>query len=346
MKFNAENFKKEQKLIVLSKKNRHFHKMNFSPSEVGPKIKLQYEEPEIIDEENNILIKVEFNNTQSNKNLEIENIKDDNIEIINMDEKNTDTNELGEHVFKLIKCKKFLKVLNHENRDKEANINDNNKNEELINENFTFKDKNNENNDYKSQKSKNSFIIPNDIIFEQLIHRTSDLKEEDNLEYSNVNRKDEEGPKINPVKHSLNISENMKIDEKNEHLISDELVIQSENNNENEKSKEKIIKPKINLHLSQNSLDDQLINREILNNINDKNNDEDKLIESPGNYDKNKLDDVFSFDAFALGRDENINDNENEGKNNEIFNSKVKLFISQNSCEEPVNEEEKKEEEK
>ena len=97
------------------------------------------------------------------------------------------------------------------------------------------------------------------------------------------------------------------------------------------------------MHLSQNSLDDQLINREILN---DKNNDEDKLIESPGNYDKNKLDDVFSFDAFALGRDENINDNENEGKNNEIFNSKVKLFISQNSCEEPVNEEEKKEEEK
>ena len=98
-----------------------------------------------------------------------------------------------------MKCKKVLKALNQEKNDKDS-INDNNEIEILINENFTFKKKDNENNDYKSQKSVGSFIVPNNIIYEQLIHRTSDLNEDVNLEFSDVNRNNEEDTKILPVK--------------------------------------------------------------------------------------------------------------------------------------------------
>ena len=303
-----ENFKTEQKLVILNKKNRRFHKMNFSSSGVCPKIKLQYEEPEIISEENNILIKVEFNDIpQSNKNLEIENVNDDNNnEVINANENNgKDKDILGEEIFKLMKCKKVLKALNQEKNDKDS-INDNNEIEILINENFTFKKKDNENNDYKSQKSVGSFIVPNNIIYEQLIHRTSDLNEDVNLEFSDVNRNNEEDTKILPVKHSLSLTENEKMDEKNENLINVELVVQGD---ENEKGIEKNIKPKPNLLLSQNSLDEQLSNREV--NINDKNNDienedshQQKTLENLDTGNKNLYDSVFSLDAYGIGEDQ------------------------------------------
>ena len=303
-----ENFKTEQKLVILNKKNRRFHKMNFSSSGVCPKIKLQYEEPEIISEENNILIKVEFNDIpQSNKNLEIENVNDDNnIEVINSNENNgKDKDVLGDQMFKLMKCKKVLKALNQEKKDKES-INDNSKNEIFIHENFTFKNKDNENNDYKSQKSVSSFIVPSNVIYEQLIHRTSDLDENINLEFSDANRNNEEDTKIIPVKHSLSLTENAKEDEKSENIISDELVIQGD---ENEKSIEKNIKPKPNLLLSQCSLDEQLANREV--NMKDKNNDienkdshQQKSLGDLNTGNKNLFDSVFSLDAYGIGEDQ------------------------------------------
>ena len=148
-----ENFEFERKLVILNKKYRTLHKMNFIPSDKNIKIKHQYEEIKKIDEENNIIINIEYD-----KNIEKENINFSNYsESINSEEVNNNTG------YKNFKFKKYVKVL------KPENLNENEEEQEIfINEDFNFKDNNisNISNEYKSHISKTNLIIPSNIVYE------------------------------------------------------------------------------------------------------------------------------------------------------------------------------------
>ena len=148
-----ENFEFERKLVILNKKYRTLHKMNFIPSDENIKIKHQYEEIKKIDEENNIIINIEYD-----KNIEKENINFSNYsESINSEEVNNNTG------YKNFKFKKYVKVL------KPENLNENEEEQEIfINEDFNFKDNNisNISNEYKSHISKTNLIIPSNIVYE------------------------------------------------------------------------------------------------------------------------------------------------------------------------------------
>jgi hypothetical protein len=226
---------------------------------------------------------------------------------------------------------------------------------------------NNEKNGYKSHTSKNNLIIPNNIAYEQLIHRTSDNSqiEEDFINlYDNSNEiNDNKTEKILiPKKHNLSsILTKKDKDNNSDNFIFDELVVENKNGEDN--TKEKIIKQKVNLLLSKDSLDENLVNREILNDIEEENlnndNKNDSVIKpvkrklegmeikennddnsnNNDNYNENNenggmLDDVFSFDAFEYNGDDNKE--RDEMKNSIIFKSKINLMLSQNSIEDQI----------
>ena len=207
-----------------------------------------------------------------------------------------------------------------------------------------------------------------------MIHRTSDIneKEEDMINiYDNDNKNIE--TKIKPKKHNLSSSlknfdnnEN-KENNDNQNLIYNEIYVENKKINENNiEEKEKIIKPKINLYLSKNSLDEQLINREIINDKNLQKNDniinqvkrtlksnetEENKNNNDGDGNNNNndvndmLDDVLSFEAY--GGNETGEDKEQEEIKKSILNSKINLFLSQNSLDDQLvdrNSENKKDE--
>ena len=363
-----EDFMNEKKIIVFNKRFRYFHKMSFNNT--VQKIKIQYEENEKITDENNIIIKVElYNSLEKTKNKSVggENINyNDNIEIINTDE-NNNNNEVN--VIKLIKRKtKIIKSVKEDNvsKDKDKDSNIESEKEIIFNEDFTFKGSNDNVEDYKSHPSKTNLIIPNNVIYENFIKRISESNENKIDDIYDIK---ENETKFIPKKHSL-FSDLVNIDDNNkkQNIIFDNEIIIENNNvnvNENEINKEQIIKPKITFHLSSDSLDGQLINREIinerykendeLNNINK--NEENKvnngskgsgniiniinsnnINNSNNNNNEGNLDDVFSFDAFEYNGEDNKNENENEDemKNNNIFTSKEKLFISQDSMKDEI----------
>ena len=315
--------------------------MNFTNS--LKKIKTPYEENEKITDENNIKIKVELDN---NTNIQIENDNEnvndnentnnnDNIQLINEDENNNSTEDL---IFKLLNSNKSLKNPSEEkiirNSDS-ANIGSDK--EIIINENFTFKKKE------IDESSKSNLIIPKNILNDNLIQKESDLNERitDENETKFI-------PK-NSLSSSLKNSENIIIT-KEDNKNNNEIIPGNENNN-NEKEIDKLretVKSIISFHISQDSLDGQLINKELINNINyennednkinnNKNQEEEKKIEynfnSP-NTNEGNLDDVFSFDAVAMNGEENQKKDETRSSN--IFKSIVNLTLSENSDDEKL----------
>ena len=354
-----DNFANEKNLIVLNRKNRIFHKMNFMLSDNSLKIKHQFEESEKINNENNIIIKVEFANF-----LDFGTLNFDKYDEKNIDDNNNNNNDFEDKLFELKKVPKTLKSENEINKENIENVGN-----EIIKEEYSFNNtnENNENNDYKSHTSKNILIIPNNIAYEQLIHRTSDNSqiEEDFINlYDNSNEiNDNKTEKILiPKKHNLSsILTKKDKDNNNDNFIFDELVIENKNGEDN--TKEKIIKQKVNLLLSKDSLDENLVNREILNDIEEENLNNDNKNNSVikpikrklegmeikennddnsnnnDNYNENNenggmLDDVFSFDAFEYNGDDNKE--RDEMKNSIIFKSKINLMLSQNSIEDQI----------
>ena len=337
-----DDFINEKHLIVLNKKYRYFHKMKFTNT--LKKIKTPNEENEKITDENNIKIKVELDN---NTNIQIENDNDnvndnentnnnDNIQLINEDENNNSTEDL---IFKLLNSNKSIKTPSENINSDSANIGSGK--EIIINENFTFKKKEND------ESSKSNLIIPKNILNENLIPKTSDLNERIT---------DENETKLipkNSLSSSLKISDNMiniKEDNKNENIIfNNEIIPGNENNNEKEIDKlRETVKSIISFHISQDSLDGQLINKELLNNINDENNEDNKINEiknqeeeknieynfnSP-NTNEGNLDDVFSFDAVAMNGEEIQKKDETRSSN--IFKSNVNMTLSENSEDEKL----------
>ena len=345
-----DNFIKEKYLIILNKKKRIFHKMNFLPSDDSLKIKHQFEESEKIDNENNIIIKVEFANF-----LDFDSMPFDKFDEI-LDEKNnyddTDDNLMG--------FKKVSKILKSENEITEEKL-DNKNEKEILRENYSFND-NKENNDFKSHSSKSGLLIPNNIAYERLIQRTSDITQnEEDLININDNSNDINDNKekiLIPKKHNLSSSLKMNDNDNNnnnQNLIYDKLTVENKNAEDN---KEKVIKGKINLLLSKDSLEEHLINREIINELEVKNlNDDGKkdTIINPvkrklenmelkeenvandndiDNENSDKMDDVFSFDAFEY----NGNDNKegDEMKISNIFKKSINLLVSKNSLEDQI----------
>ena len=350
-----DNFECEKKLIVLNKKNRIFHKMNFVSSDDTLKIKHQFEETEKIDNENNIIVKLEFENFFFTENISFNNFDEEKNDI------DMNNNEIEDKEFEF---KGVLKSLKSENEIPEKNL-ENGDEKEIIREVFTFKD-NNLDIDYKSHPSKNNLLIPNNIAYEQLIHRTSDINEneEDEINIYDISNDNDDNNDIkekivNPKKHNLSSDININ-NENNENIIYDELLVENKNDENNQK--EKIVKPKINLLLSKESLDEHLINREIINdeilqNLNDDNkndsiinpvkrklesmeikeNNDDNIDNSGNNEEKDKpFDDVFSFDAFELDENENDKKDEDEVKTSNILKNKVNLFLPQNSLEDQL----------
>ena len=342
-----ENFLFEKKLIVLNKKYRTLHKMNFIPSDENIKIKHQFEETKKIDEDNNIIINIEYD-----KNIEKENINLSNYSIsIGSEEGN---NNIANKKFTFKKSVKVLKPENEEEQEQEI----------FINEDFNLKDNNisNISNEYKFHKSKSNLIIPNNVAYEQLIHRTSDINEneEDMINiYDNDNNKNIETKK-KKNKHNLSSSLiNFDKNENKDNILCDEIYFENKKIENDIKEKEKIIKPKINLYLSKNSLDEQLINREIVNDQNEKkeeNNKNDSIINpvkrklNSIEIEENKInnndngnnnggndmfDDVFSFEAYAGNEVEEEKEQDGIKKSN-IFNSKINLYLSQNSLEDQL----------
>ena len=151
--------------------------------------------------------------------------------------------------------------------------------------------------------------------------------------------------KILPRKHTL--SADLIKDEdntynniiENKDIISDEFIV--ENKNKNEKT---IKKPTINLLLSNSSIEEALLSREIaknpLNKIDDNSNSKilspvkrklksNELCSESGE----NLEEVISFDAIEVNH--HRNSNENDIKNN-MHRNKVNLLLSQDSIEEQL----------
>ena len=336
-----DDFINEKHLIVLNKKYRYFHKMNFTNT--IKTIKIPYDENEKITDENNIIIKIELEN---NNNIEIENNNENinlngenNIQLINEDENNNSSEDL---ISKLINSNKTLNTPSEDNIFFNSNSgNIRSEKEIMIGENFTFKKKEND------ESSKSNVIIPKNIINENLIQKSSDL--DDRI----IDRNDTKLIPKNSLSSSLKNNDNTintKEDNKNENIIfNNEINAGNDNNNEKELDKfRETIKSIISFHVSQDSLDGQLMNKELINNINDeinedkkvndnKNQEEEKKIEYNFNSPKDNegnLDDVFSFDAFAMIGEEIQKKDETRSSN--IFKSIVNLTLSENSVDEKL----------
>ena len=336
-----EDFKNEKKLIVLNKKNRKIHKMKFIPSDKMIKIKYQYKDSNIINEENNIIIKPQIEKTEK-----VNYYFNDFIEII----KENKVKDKGDKIFKLLKYKKLLNIFKPENKIDEQN-------ELIVNEDFSFQE-NNEEKRKKLEKSKSGLLLSESTIYEQLIKRESDTSDNPMVNImdksnnsNNINNK-EEVTKIIPRKHTLSAdlikdedrTYNNMPDSKD--IAFDELIVENENKNGNEIMKEvKRTKPKINLLLSKSSIEEQLINREIENismNKKDSDNNSSRIL-SPVkrrlksselcSESEDNLNNVISVDAIEVNGQKLGNDND---KKNILYKNKVNLLLSQDSIEEQL----------
>ena len=336
------NFEKVKKLIVLNKRYRNVHKMNFIPSDGKTKIKYQYKEKEIINEENNIVINSHFEILARNI-FSFNN----NIEIIN-DNKNNDNDD------KLLKFKKIIKILKPDNKSNEFNdLNIPNEEEIIANQDFTFKESYEENDNKFLHKSKSGLILSESIIFDQLINRESDLNENPMVniidEFNNTGKRTKEDMKIIPKRRTLS-ADLINSDDynKNKNELFNVINIENQNKKRSEIINEKVRKPKINFLLSKNTLDEQLINREIKKSSMTQKDENSKIsgnvsISSPtrrklnsyelGSENGENLDSVFSYEAFEINGQENKNDKELK---NSIFKNKINLLLSQDSIDEQL----------
>ena len=299
-----QNFKEEKFLYVLNKKWRKIHKMSFGIQRHI--IKAQYQDSiDIVNKENKI-----------------------NIDIIKNDE------ELN-HVIKFKSCKTILKDI-PENENDITNLDD----EIIINELST---PNNIYNGYEHKSSKNTINlnIPANELYEQLIHRTSDLEED---EFNNKKNKQLLHIDIDNLGNGVeDIFTPIKRDLPSPYLINDynqkkkeESVIFEQINMENQSgedllnlSNEKSKKKHFNFTLSKEMIDDQIISREIQSEAPPKNqslnNENNSNKTKPMSKEENQDLKSEEKDKINEEKKEDLNDKEKEinkeqnKRNNDLF---------------------------
>ena len=299
-----QNFKEEKFLYVLNKKWRKIHKMSFGIQRHI--IKAQYQDSiDIVNKENKI-----------------------SIDIIKNDE------ELN-HIIKFKSCKTILKDI-PENENDITNLDD----EIIINELST---PNNIYNGYEHKSSKNTINlnIPANELYEQLIHRTSDLEED---EFNNKKNKQLLHIDIDNLGNGVeDIFTPIKRDLPSPYLINDynqkkkeESVIFEQINMENQSgedllnlSNEKSKKKHFNFTLSKEMIDDQIISREIQSEAPPKNqslnNENNSNKTKPMSKEENQDLKSEEKDKINEEKKEDLNDKEKEinkeqnKRNNDLF---------------------------
>ena len=299
-----ENFKEDKFLYVLNKKWRKIHKMSFGIQRHI--IKAQYQDSiDIVNKENKICIDIIKNDEELN------------------------------HIIKFKSCKTILKDI-PENENDITNLDD----EIIINELST---PNNIYNGYEHKSSKNTINlnIPANELYEQLIHRTSDLEED---EFNNKKNKQLLHIDIDNLGNGVeDIFTPIKRDLPSPYLINDynqkkkeESVIFEQINMENQSgedllnlSNEKSKKKHFNFTLSKEMIDDQIMSREIQSEAPPKNqslnNENNSNKTKPMSKEENQ--DIKSEEKDKINEEkkEELNDKEKEinkeqnKRNNDLF---------------------------
>ena len=292
------DFYKEKILYILNKKTRKVHKMHFNAQ--SPNIKYQYEDSnDIVNNENIILIKVKFENNNENEFIKVNSLKT------------------------------FLKNLDENNKKK------NNLNDEIIINEISLPKKEENQYEKKSSKIKINLILPKNVIFEQFIHRTSDLEDEHpKLEIDVDNLGNGVEDIFTPIKRDLirpiaikDINNEEKT--KEESISFEQLPLENQNNDKAlDISREKAKKKHFNFLIPKESFDEQFITREIKTEPL-KNNDEDEEV-------KNSINDYIKNDKE---NEENKENKENEMLIEDYSNNNINNEL--NDEEEPTNEEKK-----
>ena len=222
-----KNFNEEKKLYVINKKSRKIHNMNFEDKRFL--IKSQYEDNlDIVNIENLLIIKCTFEN------------EDEDIKVLKAKRKKT-----------------VLKNLESDNNDTTL------ENEIIINELSLLKEEN-YGFEHKSSKNNINLILPNNVLHEQYIHRTSGLKQK---LYIDVNDLGEGIENIfTPIKKDLKspflINNDIKHNE--ESIIFEQINMENKSNdNILDLSHEKAQKRVFNFNLTKDVIDDQIISREV-----------------------------------------------------------------------------------
>ena len=222
-----KNFNEEKKLYVINKKSRKIHNMNFEDKRFL--IKSQYEDNlDIVNIENLLIIKCTFEN------------EDEDIKVIKAKRKKT-----------------VLKNLESDNNDTTL------ENEIIINELSLLKEEN-YGFEHKSSKNNINLILPNNVLHEQYIHRTSGLKQK---LYIDVNDLGEGIENIfTPIKKDLKspFLINNDIKQNEESIIFEQINMENKSNdNILDLSHEKAQKRVFNFNLTKDVIDDQIISREV-----------------------------------------------------------------------------------
>ena len=246
-----KNFNEEKKFFVINKKSRKVHKMYFEDKRFL--IKTQYEDnPDIVNIENLLLIKCTFEN------------EDEDIKVLKAKRKMT-----------------VLKNLENENNDTTL------ENEIIINELSLLKEEN-YGFEHKSSKNNINLILPNNVLHEQYIHRTSGLGQK---LYIDVNDLGEAIENIfTPIKKDLKSPFLVNNDDKQkeESIIFEQINMENKSNdNILDLSHEKAQKRVFNFNLPKDAIDDQIISREVKSGVipqeisfnNDINNNENEIKE-------------------------------------------------------------------
>ena len=222
-----KNFNEEKKLYVINKKSRKIHNMNFEDKRFL--IKSQYEDNlDIVNIENLLIIKCTFEN------------EDEDIKVLKAKRKKT-----------------VLKNLESDNNDTTL------ENEIIINELSLLKEEN-YGFEHKSSKNNINLILPNNVLHEQYIHRTSELKQK---LYIDVNDLGEGIENIfTPIKKDLKspFLINNDIKQNEESIIFEQINMENKSNdNILDLSHEKAQKRVFNFNLTKDVIDDQIISREV-----------------------------------------------------------------------------------
>ena len=222
-----KNFNEEKKLYVINKKSRKIHNMNFEDKRFL--IKSQYEDNlDIVNIENLLIIKCTFEN------------EDEDIKVLKAKRKKT-----------------VLKNLESDNNDTTL------ENEIIINELSLLKEEN-YGFEHKSSKNNINLILPNNVLHEQYIHRTSGLKQK---LYIDVNDLGEGIENIfTPIKKDLKspFLINNDIKQNEESIIFEQINMENKSNdNILDLSHEKAQKRVFNFNLTKDVIDDQIISREV-----------------------------------------------------------------------------------
>ena len=293
----SDNFKDEKILYVINKKRRIIHKMNFDPKVY--EIKKQYQD--------------KFNKITNENNLVIITKTEDEVK---------ETNP----VIKVKNSKTLLKEI-----DEDENDITNLDNEIVIN-NLSLKKE--EENGFGRKSSKNNnikLIIPNNVQHEQFIQRTSHLdKNELKIDLNNLVDIDENI--FTPIKRDLEspfgLQETKHDNQKKEESIIFEQSIENQSENLLDLSHDIGRKKHFNFFLSNEIINDQILNREIKSQTIPKNieiNEEIKNNENKSTQHDEDKKDLINED----NNDNNINSREeNNLHQSENREKEIDLFIS------------------